>query len=366
LEVVPFLDLVGINARLRQSFNASWETIMSHGKFIGGPEVDDFERDFAEYCGVGGCVGVGSGTDALELILMALGVAQGDEVIVPANTFVATAEAVCAVGAVPRFVDVMPDTLLIDVNGIEDAINASTAAIIPVHMFGQIADPTRILEIADRHGLAVIEDAAQAHGASFAGRRSGSIGTAAAFSFYPSKNLGALSDAGAVMSSDLDLIAKVRSLGNHGRAATDRNRHDIRGRNSRLDSLQAAILSAKLRLLDRDNAHRVAIMEQYGRELPTVCEPVYVHPQASAVHHLAVIRVPDRDRVIKALSQAGIGCAVHYPIPCHLQSAFREFRRALPVSEHAAQTVLSLPVSPVIDASQISVVCQVLQRILTP
>jgi dTDP-4-amino-4,6-dideoxygalactose transaminase len=279
---------------------------------------------------------------------------------------VATAEAVCAVGAVPRFVDVMPDTLLIDVNGIEDAINASTAAIIPVHMFGQIADPTRILEIADRHGLAVIEDAAQAHGASFAGRRSGSIGTAAAFSFYPSKNLGALSDAGAVMSSDLDLIAKVRSLGNHGRAATDRNRHDIRGRNSRLDSLQAAILSAKLRLLDRDNAHRVAIMEQYGRELPTVCEPVYVHPQASAVHHLAVIRVPDRDRVIKALSQAGIGCAVHYPIPCHLQSAFREFRRALPVSEHAAQTVLSLPVSPVIDASQISVVCQVLQRILTP
>jgi dTDP-4-amino-4,6-dideoxygalactose transaminase len=360
---VPFFDLTAINGRIRKDLDLAWESVLAHGRFIDGPEVEQFEREFADYCGVKECVGVGNGTDALELIMMALGIGKGDEVIIPTNTFIATAEAVCAVGARPRFVDVRPDSLLMDFDAVDAAINCSTAAIVSVHMYGQMIEPERILEMGRKRGLVVIEDAAQAHGASFAGRRSGSVGIAAAFSFYPSKNLGALSDAGAVVSSDPGLISKVRSLANHGRAKHDRNRHDLRGRNSRMDSLQAAVLSVKLRLLDRDNGLRAQVMERYQMGLPSAFKPVSVDPRAASVYHLAVVQVSNRDKVITALTRAGIGFGVHYPLPCHLQPAFSKFRRHMPVAEYAAQRILSLPMSPILSKAQTSAVCGTLQRI---
>ncbi|HKR50273.1 MAG TPA: DegT/DnrJ/EryC1/StrS family aminotransferase, partial [Pseudonocardiaceae bacterium] len=304
---IPFLDLPGVNNRLREEFDVAWKTVLDHSGYIGGPEVERFEDEFATYCAAQACVGVANGTDALELILIGLGVGRGDEVIVPANTFIATAEAVCATGAQPHFVDVCPDTLLIDPDAVEAAINPSTAAIIPVHLYGQMVDPEPISTIATAHGLALIEDAAQAHGARHRGVTAGSVGVAAGFSFYPGKNLGALGDGGAVVTSDLALAEKIRSIANHGRSATDRYRHDVVGRNSRLDTLQAALLSAKLTRLDADNARRAAAMAAYREMLPQRCTPVTVAPGAEPVYHLAVIQVDDRHQVGEALTAAGIG-----------------------------------------------------------
>jgi dTDP-4-amino-4,6-dideoxygalactose transaminase len=231
---VPFLDLASVNGALHSDYELAWKTVLHHGRFVGGPEVEQFEASFAAYCETTACVGVANGTDALELILAGLGIGRGDDVIVPTNTFVATAEAVCAVGARPRFVDVLPDTLLVDPDAVAAAAGPATAAVIAVHLFGQMADLDALFPVARRYGLAVIEDAAQAHGARLRGRRAGSVGTAAAFSFYPGKNLGALGDGGAVVTRDTELAARIRRRANHGRAAADRHRHDERGRNSRL------------------------------------------------------------------------------------------------------------------------------------
>jgi dTDP-4-amino-4,6-dideoxygalactose transaminase len=352
---VPFLDLQGVNNGLREEFDLAWKTVLDHSGYIGGPEVERFEREFATYCGTQACVGVANGTDALELILGGLGIGRGDEVIVPANTFIATVEAVCATGARPRFVDVCPDTLLIDPDAVEAAINPSTAAVIAVHLYGQMVDPERISAIASAHGLALIEDAAQAHGARHRGATAGSVGVAAGFSFYPGK-----------------------TLANHGRSAADRYQHDLVGRNSRLDTLQAALLSAKLPRLDTDNARRAAAMAAYREMLPQRCRPVSVQPGAEPVYHLAVIQVDDRRQVGEVLTAAGIGWGVHYPIPCHQQPALARFHESLPaaqklptaqelpgarefpVTECAAGRILSVPMSPILTLEQVARVCDVL------
>ncbi|HXT43387.1 MAG TPA: DegT/DnrJ/EryC1/StrS family aminotransferase [Pseudonocardiaceae bacterium] len=363
---IAFLDLHGVNNGLREEFDLAWKTVLDHGHFVGGPEVERFEREFATYCGTQACVGVANGTDALELILRGLGIGIGDEVIVPTNTFIATAEAVCATGARPRFVDVCAGTLLIDPDAAQAAINSSTAAIIAVHLYGQMVDPGPISAIAAAHGLALIEDAAQAHGARHCGATAGSVGIAAGFSFYPGKNLGALGDGGAVVTSDLALAETIRSMANHGRCAADRYRHDLSGRNSRLDTLQAALLSAKLPGLDAGNARRAAAMAAYRELLPPTCLPVSVQPGAEPVYHLAVVQVDDRDKVGDALTAAGIGWGVHYPIPCHEQPALATFHESaptnqkLPVAERAASRILSLPMSPTLSIEQVARVCDVL------
>jgi dTDP-4-amino-4,6-dideoxygalactose transaminase len=363
VEAVPFLDLQGVHAELREPLDLAWRTVLGHGRFIGGPEVAAFEAAFAEYCGVAHCAGVGNGTDALELILAGLGIGPGDEVIIPTNTFVATAEAVVAVGARPRFVDVLPDTLLLDPAAAAAAVGPRTAAVMAVHLFGQMADMEALRALAARHGLALIEDAAQAHGARFAGRPAGSGGIAGAFSFYPGKNLGALGDGGAVVSDDAELIARIRQLADHGRSRVDRYAHEVSGRNSRLDTVQAAMLHVKLPGLDAANRARVAAVEHYRKALPSWCVPVAVHPAAEAVHHLAVVQVPDRAAAMRALDEAAVGWGVHYPVPCHLQPAFATYAgEPLPVAEAAAERILSLPLSPTLTADQVDRVCRVLDR----
>jgi dTDP-4-amino-4,6-dideoxygalactose transaminase len=361
---VPFLDLGGVNNGLREDFDLAWKTVLDHGHFVGGPEVERFESEFASYCEAKACIGVANGTDALELILSGLGIGRGDEVIVPTNTFIATAEAVCATGARPRFVDVCPDTLLIDPAAAEAAINSSTAAIIAVHLYGQMVDPEPISAIAAAHGLALIEDAAQAHGARHRGTSASSVGIAAGFSFYPGKNLGALGDGGAVVTSDLALADRIRSMANHGRSVTDRYLHDLAGRNSRLDTLQAALLSAKLPRLNAGNAQRAAAMTAYREMLPQGCLPISVQPGAAPVYHLAVIQVDDRSKVGATLTAAGIGWGVHYPIPCHQQPAlagrYEPVSDDFAVAERAAGRILSLPMSPTLTVDQVARVCDVL------
>ncbi len=364
---IPFLDVRGATEAVREDLDVCWKSVLSHGRFIGGPEVEMFEARFADYCESAHCVGVANGTDALELILAALGIGPGDEVVVPANTFVATVEAVCAVGARPRFVDVAPDTLQIDPDAVAAAVGPRTAAIVAVHLFGQMADVDRLVPVAQRHGVALVEDAAQAHGARFGGRRAGSIGVAAGFSFYPGKNLGALGDAGAVVSSDEALVMRIRQLANHGRGSSSRHLHELRGRNSRLDTLQAAALTAKLSGLDDGNARRRAVMRRYRERLPAACVPVADHPLAESVHHLAVVQVVDRAAATAALDAAGIGWGLHYPVPCHRQPAFTEFADgALPVTELAAGQILSLPMFPTLTTAQIERVCRVLDGATRP
>jgi len=371
--MIPFLDLAGVNAGLREELDLAWKTVLGHGGYIGGPDVERFEREFARYCQAQACIGVANGTDALELILLGLGIGRGDEVILPANTFFATAEAVCATGARPRFVDVCPDTLLIDPEAVDAAITSSTAAVLPVHLYGQMVDIERLSAITARRGLALVEDAAQAHGARYQGRRAGGVGIAAGFSFYPGKNLGALGDGGAVVTSDLALARRIRSLANHGRSDTDRHLHPRIGRNSRLDTLQAAVLSAKLPRLDADNARRATAMAGYRALLPDSCRPVAVQPGAEPTYHLAVVQVDDRAAVTKALTAAGIGWGLHYPIPCHRQPAFAGASGAvagsLPIAEAAAERIVSLPMSPSLangadaDGGQIARICDVLRSV---
>lgn len=360
LDAVPFLDLASVNGALQGEFDLAFKTVLEHGRFVGGPEVEQFESNFASYCETTACIGVANGTDALELIMASLGIGPGDEVIVPTNTFVATAEAVCSVGARPRFVDVLPGTLLIDPDAVAAAAGPATAAIIAVHLFGQMADIDALIPVARRYGLALIEDAAQAHGARLRGRRSGSVGDAAAFSFYPGKNLGALGDGGAVVTRDAHLAARIRRCADHGRDGANRYRHDQRGCNSRLDTLQAAFLSIKLAELDGANSARRRVMDRYRQQLPPSVTSVATHPAAESVHHLAVVRVEDRAAVTTELDRHEIGWGVHYPIPCHRQPAYQEFAEDLPVAEHAAKHILSLPMSPTLTDAQVDRICEVL------
>jgi dTDP-4-amino-4,6-dideoxygalactose transaminase len=354
---VPFLDLVTLHEEVQPSLDAAVASVIASGRFVGGPLVEEFEQRWAEYCGVGHAVGVANGTDALALALRGLGVGAGDEVLVPANTFVATPEAVVAAGAVPVFVDVDPETLLIDFEDAQSAVTRRTAAVIPVHLFGQPVDPTTLEAFARRHGLAVIEDAAQAHGALAAdGRRVGTFGDAACFSFYPGKNLGALGDGGAVVTDDASLAKRIRSIADHGRSPVSKHVHDHIGVNSRLDALQAAALSAKLPHLDGWNDRRRRASARLDESLAgSGAVPVSMAPGVTSARHLYVVRTENRDDLADRLGERGIDTGVHYGLSCHLQPAFSAHApRPLPVAEEACADILSLPMSPTITDAQVT------------
>jgi len=356
---VAFLDLAAMHQPIKDQLDAVWRDTMAQSSFIGGAQVEDFEQRWAAYCGTEHCIGVANGTDALELVLAGLGIGPGDEVIVPANTFVATAEAVVTVGATPVFVDVDPATLLITAEHIEAALSAATRAVMVVHLYGQIPDMGQIGAVTNRAGIHVIEDAAQAHGARFADQRAGSFGTAATFSFYPGKNLGALGDGGAVVTSDQALADTIRALANHGRG--HHLFHTHQGRNSRLDGLQAGALTVKLAQLDAWNEHRRTVHQHYlSRFDGSPVETLATLAGGEPVHHLEVVRVDDRDGLWQRLTDAGIASGIHYALPCHKHPAFASFDIAeLPVAETAAQRQLSLPMHPTLTMAEVDTVADV-------
>ena len=362
---VAFLDLSGTIEDIRPEVDAAWLELLSTARFVGGPMVDAFEAEWARYCGTGFAVGVANGTDALGLALRALDIGPGDEVVVPANTFVATVEAVVLAGATPRFADVDPDTLLLTADTLRAALTPLTRAVIVVHLYGQTADMDAIGAVATAAGIEVVEDAAQAHGATWQDRRAGSLGHVGCFSFYPGKNLGAFGDGGAVVTSDPRVDEKVRLLRDHGRAAGSHHDHVAVGTNSRLDALQAAVLSAKLRRLDAWNAARRRVVARYRDAADgDVVRFVKTDPLAVPVFHLAVVRVADRAEVQARLGAAGIATAVHYPIPCHLLEPYRRYAdRPLPNSERAAREIISLPVYPHLSDTQIQRVCAALSAL---
>ena len=368
---VPFLDLGRMHAELRPEFDAAWHAAVDSCGFIGGAAVERFEADWAAFCGSRHCVGVSDGTAALELALAALGIGRGDEVIVPANTFIATVEAVVKVGAVPVFADVQPTTLLLDPAAAAAAIGHRTRAIVAVHLYGQPCDMDALGNLADRHGLALIEDAAQAHGATWRGRRAGSLATIGCFSFYPGKNLGAFGDAGAVTTDDAALAAAIRSRANHGRPPAAAERCDVLDGNHRLDALQAAILTIKLRHLERWNAARAAIMQRYVEGLAgSGVGFTDVREEATSSHHLAVALVPDRDEVRRRLAAAGIATGIHYAIPCHRQPACAALvadareQPHVPVVDATAGRLLSLPLFSQLTEVEVQRVIDALVAIL--
>lgn len=350
---VPFLDITAMNEEVRSELDGIWSNSLQTSGFIGGRAVDDFEAAWAAYCETGHAVGVANGTDAIELALSALGIGEGDEVIVPANTFVATVSSVMRSGAQPVFVDVDPATMLMTGDAAATAVTSRTAAVIPVHLYGQPADMRAIREVADNAGIALIEDAAQAHGARWEGRRAGSLGDVACFSFYPGKNLGALGDGGAVVTNDAAVADRIRQLANHGRGV-DRYAHDVVGRNSRLDSIQAAFLHVKLGRLDAWNEARRVAAARYDELLAPYVELTDQRTEAESVYHLYVIRTEDRDSLQGVLESAGIASGLHYPIPVHLQPPYLDPNRPrLPVVEDAATRMLSLPMFPHITEEQV-------------
>jgi dTDP-4-amino-4,6-dideoxygalactose transaminase len=369
---VPFIDLGAMTGDVRTPVSDAWSALLDSNRFIGGEAVDRFESQWAAYCGTTEAVGVANGTDAIQLTLRAMEIAEGDEVIVPANSFVATAEAVLLAGATPRFADVDPATLLLTPDCLDAAVTSRTKAVIVVHLYGQMADMEALSKAADRAGIAIIEDAAQAHGATWRGRTAGSVGQAGCFSFYPGKNLGAFGDAGAVVTSDPALATRLRALRDHGRAAGSHYEHAYLGTNSRLDAVQAVVLSAKLQRLDAWNEARRAIAERYRAALTgTAIDFLAEAHGARGVYHLAVARVPQRERVRRWLQGQGIATAVHYPTPIHRLAPYEYLSvRPLPVAERAADEVLSLPMFPHMTPEQVSHVCRALEvaneLLLTP
>ncbi|MET0624602.1 MAG: DegT/DnrJ/EryC1/StrS family aminotransferase [Pyrinomonadaceae bacterium] len=346
---VPFLDLKAPHEELREELEAASRRVMESGWFIMGPECEAFEAEFAAYCGARHCVGVGNGLEALHLILRALGVGEGDEVIVPSNTYIATWLAVSCAGATP--VPVEPDerTHNLDPARVEEAVTPRTKVVMPVHLYGQAADMDAINEVAARRNLRVVEDAAQAHGARYKGRRAGALADAAGFSLYPGKNLGALGDAGAVVTDDAQLADRVRLLRNYGSRV--KYEHEARGFNSRLDELQAALLRAKLPRLDEWNARRRRVAESYLRRLEGVAGLALpeVPEWAEPAWHLFVVRTAERARLQRHLAGAGVGTLIHYPKPPHLQAAYADAgHRAgdFPLAERLSEEVLSLPMGP--------------------
>jgi dTDP-4-amino-4,6-dideoxygalactose transaminase len=341
--LIPFNDLRPLHVELSVEIDAAWRRVRDRGCFILGPELEAFEAAFAEYHGVGYAIGVASGTDAIEIALRAAGVGAGDEVVTVAHTAIATVCAIERAGAVPVLVDIDEVTFTMDPAAAAAAITPRTRALVPVHLYGQPADLTSLAALAARHHLCLIEDCAQAHGARHRGRRVGGWGDLAAFSFYPTKNLGALGDAGAVLTNDAAFAARARRLRNYGQAA--RYHHVEPGINSRLDEVQAAILAVKLPRLDAHNQARQRLASLYGQSLRGVSTPA-TRPGDEHVFHLYVVREHERDRLAAALAAAGIGTLVHYPVPAHLQPAYAHLglaAGALPASERAAAEVLSLP-----------------------
>lgn len=377
---VPFLDLAGLHAEVEEELVGVFKRALRTSGFVGGPEVEQFEKEFAEFCDVNHCVGVNSGTDALRFALIAAGVGPGDAVVTVPNTFVATTEAISQAGALPRFVDIDPRTYNMDADRLEDYLadrcfvdsangrlfdhetGKIVKAIVPVHLYGQPVDMDPILELANNYNLMVIEDACQAHGAQYFSRRiqkwkrAGSMGHAAAFSFYPGKNLGACGEGGAVTTSDPEMARKVRMLRDHGQPR--KYYHDIEGYNGRLDAIQAGILRIKLKLLSEWNEKRRLAASRYRDAFGADGEPVAMpfEPEwAHAVYHLFVVRVPNRAEVMDFLSGESVGTGIHYPIPLHLQKAYKHLGYHVgdfPVAEKAAEEILSLPMFPGITSEQ--------------
>lgn len=355
---IPFLDLKPTYTELQPEVDAAIKRVLDSGWYILGEEVDAFEREYAAYCEAKHCVGVANGLDALHLALLALGVGAGDEVIVPSNTYIATWLAVSQCGATP--VPVEPDaaTYNIDPARIEAAITRRTKAILPAHLYGQPADMDSILAIADKHGLKVLEDGAQAHGALYKGKRIGAHGDMVAWSFYPGKNLGAFGDGGAITTNDAEIAERIRVLRNYGSRVKYVN--DVRGFNSRLDPIQAAVLRVKLAVLDSWNARRVAIANRYRTELAHCGFTLpFVPDWAEPVWHLFVVTHQQRDSIQIKLGEKGVGSLIHYPIPPHLQKAYSTsgFEKGqFPIAEQIANRCLSLPIGPHLDQAGVSAV----------
>jgi dTDP-4-amino-4,6-dideoxygalactose transaminase len=353
--IVPFLDMKSPYLELKPCLDAAYDRVVRSGWYILGDECSRFEAAFAEYCGTEHCVGVGNGLDALHLILCADGIGPGDEVIVPSNTYIATWLAVSYAGATPVPVEPEPGMYNLDATRLAAAITSKTKAILVVHLYGQTANMNAICAVAEDHGLKVIEDAAQAHGAELGGVKAGNLGHAAGFSFYPGKNLGALGDGGAVVTNDAQLASMVRLLRNYGSRTKYQN--EIRGYNSRLDELQAALLREKLPRLDEWNARRRACAARYLEALASVPDlvlPMVLH-QAVPAWHLFVVCHPRRDALQKHLADAGIGTLIHYPVPPHLSGAYQDDgwqRGSFPLAERYAEQVLSLPMGPHLSQQQ--------------
>ena len=366
MTVIPLVDVRAAHAQVAAEIQVGFDELMSSAAFIKGEVASAFEREYAAFTGVAHCVGVGNGTDALELALRAAEVPAEAEVIMPANTFVATAEAVVRAGARPAFADVDPYYLLLDPGCLEASLNEQTGAVIPVHLFGQMAPMAAIADVTARRGTVIVEDAAQAHGATQGGQ-AGSFGLLAGVSFYPGKNLGAYGDAGAVLTESAEHARRVRLLGDHG--SERRYEHLTIGFNSRLDALQAVVLRAKLRGLAADNQARRQAASRYAEllaDLPEVVLP-RTAPGNEHVWHLYTIRIPRRDDILRCLHDEGIGAGIHYPVPVHLQPAFRHLGYGtgdFPVAEAAARQLLSLPLYPQITREQQVRVADAVRRAL--
>lgn len=357
--IVPFVDLKAQYKSIETEVQSAIKKVLEKGDFILGEELRLFEEEFAAYCEAKYCLGVASGTEALWLALLALGIKEGDEIITAANTFIATALAITMAGAKPVLVDINPKTYNIETRLVEEKITEKTRAIIPVHLYGQPADMDEIISIAKKYNLFVLEDACQAHGALYKDKRCGSLGDAAAFSFYPAKNLGAYGDGGAVVTNSPEIAEKIKMLRDYGQK--EKYHHQIKGYNSRLDTLQAAILRVKLRKLEEWNKKRMEAAHHYNQLLKN--EKIVLPkttPDRTHVFHLYVIRVKERDKIRKYLEQKGISTGIHYPIPIHLQPSFREIGYKVgdfPVTETYAKEILSLPIYPEIKPEQIVYTC---------
>ncbi len=365
---IPLCDLKAQYASIADEVDPKVREVIASTRYIGGPEVSGFEKEFAEFSQSPHCVGVASGTAALHLAFIGAGMEPGDEVITVSHTFIATAEPIAPLGGKVRFVDIDEDTYNMDVSQIENAITEKTKILLPVHLYGQPVDMDPILEIAEKHDLTVIEDAAQAHGAVYKGERvCGSMGALATFSFYPGKNLGAYGDAGAILAKDAAVADRMNRLANHGRA--DKYLHDEEGYNFRLDALQAAILRIKLRHLSSWTEERRRVAALYQERLSGLSGVIApkVASFANPVWHLYVIRVPERDRVLQGLRDSGIDAGVHYPVPLHLQPAYRYLgyeEGSLPVTEKVAKEILSLPIFPEMTEAQVDRVVTTLKSLL--
>ncbi|NOT85552.1 MAG: DegT/DnrJ/EryC1/StrS family aminotransferase [Methylococcaceae bacterium] len=361
-EKIPFLDLKAAQQELSSELEQGFDRVLNSGWYILGAEVEAFEAEYAAYCEAKYCVGVANGLDALHLALLALGVGEGDEVIVPSNTYIATWLAVSQCGAIPVPVEPDPATYNIDPTRIEAAITPRTKVILPVHLYGQPADMEPILAVSRKFGLRVLEDGAQAHGARYQGKALGAQGDVVAWSFYPGKNLGAIGDGGAITTNDADIAERISVLRNYGSRVKYVN--DVRGFNSRLDPLQAAALRAKLKVLDSWNARRAEVAGHYTRELAdTGLILPFVPEWAEPVWHLYVVQHPQREALQQRLNQLGISTLIHYPIPPHLQAAYAELgfdKDDFPIAEKIHQNVLSLPIGPHLDKASVEVTIKAL------
>ncbi len=364
---VPFLDLQRINSPIKKQLMEVFSDVIDSSSFAGGRYVEKFETDFAKYCQTNYAAGVSSGTDAIKLALRSSNIRSGDEVIIPANTFIATAGAISSLNAKPVLVDVEKDSHLIDTTKIEDVITDKTKAIIPVHLYGQIADMDQINYLAKKYNLKVIEDACQAHGATYNGKKAGSIGDIGCFSFYPGKNLGALGEGGACTTNSEELFRMIQILKNHG--SSKKYYHDITGYNDRLHGIQGAFLEIKLKGLDTENEGRLKVAQEYNDRLNSIegiILPKFKEDRTSS-NHLYVIQVENREKVMQKLEKMGVQTGIHYPIPIHLHPAYKhlDYKKGdFPIAEHASQRILSLPMFGTLRKDEVSYVCESLEKII--